>query len=98
MAPERVNDLLEGKGAQYVLAAELNHYPGPSHILEYAAQLQLWGALPLGSFLGAVLADALGLTFMFAIMGLIPVLVAMVAMRHPALQKSVEPAAAPKAA
>lgn len=41
MAPERVNDLLEGKGAQYALAAELNHYPGPSHILEYAAQLQL---------------------------------------------------------
>lgn len=57
-----------------------------------------WGALPLGSFLGALLADALGLQSMFAIMGLVPVLVAMVAMRHPALQKSVEPTAASKAA
>ena len=29
LAPERVEELLAGRGAGYALAAELNHYPGP---------------------------------------------------------------------
>jgi Spy/CpxP family protein refolding chaperone len=41
LAPERVSDLLAGRGAQYALAAELNHYPGPSHVLESAQALHL---------------------------------------------------------
>lgn len=41
LAPEYMADLLAGKGAQYALAAELNHYPGPSHVLEFAAELGL---------------------------------------------------------
>lgn len=41
LAPERVEDLLAGRGAGYALAAELNHYPGPTHVLELAAELQL---------------------------------------------------------
>lgn len=41
LAPERVADLQEGRGAQYALSAELNHYPGPLHVLELAADLKL---------------------------------------------------------
>lgn len=41
LAPERVADLLAGRGAGYALAAELNHYPGPTHVLALAAQLEL---------------------------------------------------------
>lgn len=41
LAPERVTDLQEGKGAQYALSAELNHYPGPIHVLDLAADLKL---------------------------------------------------------
>ena len=41
LAPERVADLLAGRGAGYALAAELNHHPGPIHVLEAAAELQL---------------------------------------------------------
>ena len=41
LAPERVADLLDGRGAGYALAAELNHYPGPTHVLEHSASLQL---------------------------------------------------------
>jgi hypothetical protein len=41
LAPERVADLLDGRGAGYALAAELNHYPGPIHVLELSADLQL---------------------------------------------------------
>ena len=33
MAPERVADLLAGRGATLALAAELNHFPGPRHVL-----------------------------------------------------------------
>lgn len=38
---EKVNDLLEGRGAGYALAGELNHYPGPRHVLELADELNL---------------------------------------------------------
>ncbi len=41
LAPERVADLLAGRGAGYALAAELNHYPGPTHVLELEVQLGL---------------------------------------------------------
>lgn len=41
LAPERVSDLLAGRGAGYALAAELNHYPGPRHVLELGDQLGL---------------------------------------------------------
>jgi hypothetical protein len=38
---EKVEDLLAGRGAGYALAAELNHYPGPVHVLDLADQLDL---------------------------------------------------------
>lgn len=41
MAPERKADLLAGRGAGYALAAELNGYPGPRHVLDLADGLQL---------------------------------------------------------
>lgn len=39
--PELVEDLLAGRGAGYALAAELNHYPGPTHVLQMAESLAL---------------------------------------------------------
>jgi Spy/CpxP family protein refolding chaperone len=41
LAPERTADLLAGRGAGYALAAELNGYPGPLHVLELAEKLEL---------------------------------------------------------
>ena len=41
LAPERAADLLAGRGAGYALAAELNHFPGPTHVLELASALGL---------------------------------------------------------
>ena len=41
LSDERVADLLAGRGAGYALAAELNHYPGPMHVLELADELRL---------------------------------------------------------
>jgi hypothetical protein len=41
LAPERVADLLAGRGAGFALSAELNHYPGPTHVLQLAEQLEL---------------------------------------------------------
>jgi Spy/CpxP family protein refolding chaperone len=41
LAPERVADLVAGRGAGYALAAELNSYPGPRHVLDLAAGLAL---------------------------------------------------------
>jgi hypothetical protein len=43
LAPDRVDDLLAGRGAGFALAAELNHYPGPTHVLELAGELALSG-------------------------------------------------------
>ncbi len=43
LAPDVVDDLLAGRGAGYALAAELNHYPGPTHALELADELGLSG-------------------------------------------------------
>ena len=41
LAPEKVEDLLAGRGAGYALAAELNHYPGPTHVLQMTSELGL---------------------------------------------------------
>ncbi len=41
LAPERISDLLAGRGAGYALAAELNHYPGPAHALELGKKLRV---------------------------------------------------------
>ena len=41
LSPERVADLLAGRGAGYALAAELNDYPGPMHVLDLADELEL---------------------------------------------------------
>lgn len=38
---DQVEDLLQGRGAGFALAAELNGYPGPAHVLEHTAALGL---------------------------------------------------------
>src|SRR5690606_26915044 len=41
LSPEETRGLLEGHGMRFALAAELNGYPGPLHVLEHADALQL---------------------------------------------------------
>jgi Spy/CpxP family protein refolding chaperone len=41
LSPEQIEDLLAGEGLGYALAAELNHYPGPRHVLALADSLEL---------------------------------------------------------
>lgn len=41
LSPQDARSLLEGQGMQLALAAELNGYPGPSHVLEHADALRL---------------------------------------------------------
>jgi Spy/CpxP family protein refolding chaperone len=41
LSPEEIKAYLEGQGMGFAKAAELNHYPGPKHVLELAAELQL---------------------------------------------------------
>jgi Spy/CpxP family protein refolding chaperone len=41
LAPEEVQAYLEGQGMGLAKAAELNHYPGPRHVLELSEKLQL---------------------------------------------------------
>lgn len=41
LSPEEIQSYLAGKGAGLAKAAELNHYPGPAHVLELANKLQL---------------------------------------------------------
>ena len=41
LSAEEVEQLLGGHGMGLAKAAELNHYPGPRHVLELAAELQL---------------------------------------------------------
>jgi hypothetical protein len=41
LSAQEASDLLAGKGMGFAKAAELNGYPGPMHVLELAAQLQL---------------------------------------------------------
>jgi hypothetical protein len=44
LSEEEVQALLSGQGTGLAKAAELNHYPGPRHVLDLAAQLQLSAA------------------------------------------------------
>lgn len=41
LSSEEVEQLLQGHGMGLAKAAELNHYPGPRHVLDLAAQLEL---------------------------------------------------------
>jgi hypothetical protein len=41
LTEQEVKDLLDGSGLGLAKAAELNRYPGPAHVLEHAAALQL---------------------------------------------------------
>jgi hypothetical protein len=41
LSEQQVADLNEGRGMGLALAAELNGYPGPSHVLELADKLEL---------------------------------------------------------
>ena len=41
LSAEETRDLLEGRGMGLAKAAELNHHPGPMHVLELASQLGL---------------------------------------------------------
>lgn len=41
LSAEEIQGYLAGKGAGMARAAELNHYPGPAHVLELAGKLQL---------------------------------------------------------
>lgn len=43
LSPEDTADLLAGRGMGYAKAAELNGYPGPSHVLQIADALRLSG-------------------------------------------------------
>ena len=41
LSPEEAQGLAEGQGMRLALAAELNGYPGPAHVLEHAEALAL---------------------------------------------------------
>jgi len=41
LAPEDVTDLLNGRGMGLAKAGELNHYPGPAHVIELHDKLDL---------------------------------------------------------
>ncbi|MEE9276711.1 MAG: hypothetical protein V3V62_15505 [bacterium] len=41
LSPAEIKGLLEGKGLGFAKAAELNHFPGPSHVIENAPEIQL---------------------------------------------------------
>jgi len=41
LSPEEIADLNAGRGMGLALAAELNGYPGPRHVLDLASELQL---------------------------------------------------------
>jgi hypothetical protein len=44
LSAEEIQALLSGQGMGLAKAAELNHYPGPQHVLDLAEQLQLSAA------------------------------------------------------
>jgi Spy/CpxP family protein refolding chaperone len=43
LSPEEVESYLAGAGMGFARAAELNHYPGPRHVLDMSAKLGLSG-------------------------------------------------------
>lgn len=44
LSDQEVKDLLQGAGMGYAKAAELNRYPGPTHVLELTDRLELTAA------------------------------------------------------
>jgi Spy/CpxP family protein refolding chaperone len=44
LSPEQIEDLRAGRGMGLALAAELNGYPGPTHVIELADPLRLTSA------------------------------------------------------
>lgn len=49
LSDKDMSDLLAGRGAGYALAAELNGYPGPLHVLDLGVQLGLTKAQRAGA-------------------------------------------------
>jgi hypothetical protein len=43
LSSQQIEDLRQGRGMGLALAAELNGYPGPSHVIELAQRLELTG-------------------------------------------------------
>jgi len=41
LSQQKISGYLTGKGLGYAKAAELNHYPGPKHVLDLAKELEL---------------------------------------------------------
>jgi Spy/CpxP family protein refolding chaperone len=41
LSRQEVQDYLNGKGLGYAKAAEMNHYPGPRHVLDMSRELSL---------------------------------------------------------
>jgi hypothetical protein len=41
LSQQQIDDYLQGRGLGYARAAELNHYPGPLHVLDLAEELEL---------------------------------------------------------
>jgi len=41
LSKQEISDYLDGKGMGYAKVAELNHYPGPRHVLDLAHELDL---------------------------------------------------------
>jgi len=41
LSQQQIDDYLQGRGLGYAKAAELNHYPGPRHVLDLGAELEL---------------------------------------------------------
>jgi Spy/CpxP family protein refolding chaperone len=41
LSQQQIDDYLQGRGLGYGKAAELNHYPGPLHVLDLAEELEL---------------------------------------------------------
>jgi Spy/CpxP family protein refolding chaperone len=41
LSPDEIDQLLQGHGMGLAKAAELNHYPGPRHVLDLSIQLEL---------------------------------------------------------
>src|ERR1041385_5507788 len=44
LSDEEIRGLLNGQGMALAKAGELNHYPGPMHVLEFADQIKLTAA------------------------------------------------------
>ncbi len=43
LSPQDTQDYLDGKGMGFAKAAELNHFPGPAHVLQFLDKLELTG-------------------------------------------------------